>query len=60
MNILIKRLNPAKVTGPVGIPLKIIAPSADVIDKHLTNIIKTDLECSRFSENAKIASLKPI
>ena len=60
INILIKRLNPKKATGPDGIPLKIIKLSADVIDKHLTNIINTDLECSSFSENAKIASVKPI
>ena len=36
---------------PDGIPLQIIKLSADVIDKHLTNI-NTDLECSCFSENA--------
>ena len=48
INILIIRLNPKKVTGPDGIPLKIIKLSADVIDKHLTNIINTDLECSCF------------
>ena len=40
--------------------LEIIKLSADVIDKHLTNIINTDLEYSCFSENAKIASGKPI
>ena len=40
--------------------LEIIKLSADVIDKHLTNIINTDLECSCFSENAEIASGKPI
>ena len=38
INILIKRLNPKKATGPDGIPLKIIKLSADVIDKHVTNI----------------------
>ena len=48
INILIIRLNPKKVTGPDGIPLKIIKLSADVIDEHLTNIINTDLECSCF------------
>ena len=41
-------------------PLKIIKLPADVIDKHLTNIIKTGSECSCFSENDKIASVKPI
>ena len=40
--------------------IKIIKLCADVIDKHLTNIINTDLESSCFSENAKIASVKPI
>ena len=34
--------------------------SADVIDKNLTNVTNTDLECSCFSENAEIASGKPI
>ena len=60
ITILIKRLSPKKVTGPDGILLKIIKLFADVIDKHLTNIINTDLESSYFSENAKIASVKPI
>ena len=59
INILIKHLNPKKATGPDGIPLQIIKLSPDVIDKHLTNI-NTDLECSCFSEKAKIASVKPI
>ena len=55
-----KRLNPKKATGSDEIPLKIIKQSENVIDKHLTNIINTDLECSCFSENAKIASVKQI
>ena len=55
--MLIKRLNPKKGIGPDAIPLKL---STDVINKHLTNIINTDLECSCFPENAKIASVKPI
>ena len=33
-----KQVNPRKATGPDGIPLKIIRASANVIDKHLTNI----------------------
>ena len=40
--------------------LKTIKLSGDIIDKHLTNIINTDLDCSCFSENAKTASVKPI
>ena len=39
MHILIKCLNLKKGTGPDEIPLKIIILS-DVIDKHLTSIIK--------------------
>ena len=42
------------------VPLKIVKLSAVVIDMYLTNIITTDLECSCFSDNAKIASVKPI
>ena len=38
VNMLIKCLNPKKATGPDGIRLKIIKLSADVIDKHVTNI----------------------
>ena len=57
-NKLIKHLNLKKETGPDVIPLKIIKLPADVIDKHLTNIIKPDSECSCFSENDKIASVK--
>ena len=60
INILIKSLNPKRAAEPDGIPYKIIKLSADVIDKHLANIINTDLECSWFSENAKISSVKPI
>ena len=44
----------------LNICIDIIKSSADVTDKHLTTIINTDLECSCFSENAKIASVKPI
>ena len=48
INIVIKRMNPRKATGPDGIPLEIIELSAYFIDKHLTNIINTDLESSCF------------
>ena len=42
INIPIKRLVTKKITGPDGIPLKIIKLSTCVIGKHLTNIINTD------------------
>ena len=48
INILLKYLHPKKATGPDRIPPKIIKLSADIVDKHLTNIINTDLECSLF------------
>ena len=59
-DILIKYLNPKKATGPDGISLTIIKGCANVTDKHLTNIINIDLECSCFPKNAKIASVKLI
>ena len=43
-----------------GIPLKIIGLSADVNYKQLTKIINNDLGSSCFSENAKVASVKPV
>ena len=60
INILIECLNPKKATGTDGISHKIIKLSADIFDTHLTNITNTNLECPCFSENAKIASVKPI
>ena len=53
IDILIKCLNPKNATEPDGISLAIIKGSPDTTDKHLTNIINTDLECSSFSKNAK-------
>ena len=32
----------------------------DIIDLHFTNIINKDIDNNRFSENAKIASVRPI
>ena len=58
IDILIKCLNPKKATGPDEISLAVIKASADVTDKHLTNIINTDLEYSCFSKNAKIVKNK--
>ena len=60
INSIIKSLNPKKATGPDGIPPKIVKLSSNVIDKYLTNIINNDLSQSCFSQNAKIASVRPI
>ena len=49
-----------KATGPNKIPPKIIKISANVIDSDLTNIINSDIEKKSFSEDARIASVRPI
>ena len=51
---------PKRWQDQIQYALKTIKLSGDIIDKHLTNIINTDLDCSCFSENAKTASVKPI
>ena len=60
VNKIIKDLNPKKATGPDKIPPKIIKLSANIIDSHLTNIINKDISQSKFSEAAKIASVRPL
>ena len=55
MNKIIKNINPKKATGPDKVPPKIIKLSANIIDLHFTNITN-----NRFSENAKIASVRRI
>ena len=34
--------------------------SSDIIDSHLTNIIKSDISQKHYSENAKTATVRPI
>ena len=53
-------MNPKKATGPDKIPPKIIKLSANIIDSHLTNIINKDISQSKFSEAAKLASVRPL
>ena len=60
INKIIKDINPEKATGPDKIPFKIPKLSADIIDSHFTKIINKDIDNNRFSENAKIASVRPI
>ena len=55
-----KSLNPRKVTGLDGIPVKILKIVRNVIDLHLTNIINRDEKENKFSENAKTALVRPI
>ena len=55
-----KSLNPRKVTGLDGTPVKILKIVRNVIDLHLTNIINRDKKENKFSENAKTALVRPI
>ena len=56
-NEKIGSLGAEKATGPDKIPLKVVKMSAYIIDKHLTNIINSDLLRNSFSDSSKIASL---
>ena len=57
---IIKSLNPGKATGPDGIPVKILKSARNVIDSHLTNIINRNIKENKFSEDAKIAIVRPL
>ena len=60
INKIIKSLNPKKVTGPDGIPIKVIMSANNVIDSHVTNIINQDLNIDKYSEEAKTALVTPL
>ena len=48
------------MTGPDGIPVKVLKIAGNVTDSHLTNIINRDLKESKFSEHAKTALVRPL
>ena len=56
---IFKNINPKKATGPDKIPPKIVRLSAN-IDSHLMNIINNDLSNNSFSNEAKVAIVRPI
>ena len=60
INKIIKNINPKKTTGPDKIPPKIVRLSANIIDSHLMNIINNDLSNDSFSNEAKVATVRPI
>ena len=60
INKIVKLLNANKITGPDGIPLKLIKLSANVVDKYLTSITNHDISRSCFSDGAEIALVRPI
>ena len=59
INKIIKNINPKKATGPDTIPPAIARLSAN-IDSHLMNIINNDLSNNSFSNEAKVATVRPI
>ena len=48
INKLLKNINIKKATGPDTIPPKLVKLSANIVDSHLCNIIKKDLESNYF------------
>ena len=56
----IKNIIPKKATGPDKIPLKIVRLSANTVESHLMNIINNDLSNNSFSNEAKVATVRPI
>ena len=60
INSVIKKLNPNKATGSDKILPKIVILSGNIIYSHLANIINHDKNNNRFSEGAKIATVRPI
>ena len=60
INALLKHTDPKKATGPDSIPQKLIKMFANVIDKHLRNIINMDIENYIVPDNTKVATVRPI
>ena len=60
INKIIKNINHIKATGPDIIPPKIVRLSANIMDSHLMNIINNDLSNNSFSNEAKVATVRPI
>ena len=60
INNIIKNINPKKATGPDKIPPKIVRLSVNTINPHLMNIINNGLSNNSFSNEAKVATVRPI
>ena len=60
INTLLKSVITKKATGPDNIHPKLVNLSANVIDRHLCNIINKGLQNSSFPDAAKVASVRPI
>ena len=60
INKIIKSLNPSKVTGPDGAPVKILKIARNAIDSHLTNILNRDIKENKCSADAKTALVRSL
>ena len=60
INKIINSLSSDNATGPDGIPVKFIKPSANVKDSHLANSINKGIDLNCYSENTQIANVRPI
>ena len=58
INKMVKSLNSKKATGPDKIPPKLVKLAANIIDRHICNILNQSI--SSFPEQAKIANVRPI
>ena len=60
INRIIKNINRKKATGPDKIPPKIVRLSANIVNSHLMNITNNDLNNNSLSNEAKVATVRPI
>ena len=59
MDVIIKQLNPKKVTGIDATLPKVVTISENVIDSHVANINSNTVPKYIFSKNAKTATIRP-
>ena len=60
INALLKQTYPKKATGSDTIPPQLVKMSANVIDKHLYDIINMDIENYNVPDNTKLVTGRPI
>ena len=53
-------INLRKATGLDQIPPKIVRLSANIVDSHLMNIINNGVSNNSFSNESKVATVRPI
>ena len=60
INKIVKSFDANKITGPDGIPLKLIKLSANVVEKYFTSIINHNISRSYLSDGANNALIRTI